>query len=97
MLFCIFCLFVFLAFKGGGRWDLQRKATGDSFSIDRSSKTRKAGQLREVRPCTDHLFLVPKAKRPPRAHVLKRLLRGQKAVISKDVLPISLCSRIHLG
>ena len=33
-------------YEAGGRWASQGKATGDSLSIDRNSKTRTAGQLR---------------------------------------------------
>ena len=76
----------------------QGKAIGDSLSIDQNSKTRIAGQLREeAGPCTDHIFLIPKVKRPPQTHMAqKRLLRSQRGVMSRDVLPIGLCGRIHL-
>ena len=51
----------------------QGKAIGDSFSIDRNSKTRIAGQLRdEGGPCTDHIFLIPKVRRPPQPHTHKK-------------------------
>ena len=76
----------------------QGKAIGDSFSIDRNSKTRITGQLREeAEPCTDHVFLIPKARDPPTKRLQKRLLGSQRGVMSKDVLPIGLCDRIHLG
>ena len=41
-----------------------------SFYIDGNSKTRIAEQLREVAgPCTDHIFLVSKVRRPSRPDV----------------------------
>jgi len=76
----------------------QGKAIGASLAIDQNSKTRIAGQLREeAGPCTDHIFLIPKVKRPPQTHMAqKRLLGSQRGVMSRDVLPIGLCGRIHL-
>ena len=48
----------------------QGKAIGDSFYIDGNSKTRIAGQLREAAgPCTGHIFLVSKVRRPSRPHM----------------------------
>ena len=48
----------------------QGKAIGDSFYIDGNSKTRIAGQLREeAGPCTDHIFLVSKVRRPSGPHM----------------------------
>ena len=42
------------------------KQFGDSFSTDQNSKMRIAGQLKEeAGPCKDHIFLVPKVRRPP--------------------------------
>ena len=42
------------------------KQVGDSFSVYQNSKTRIAGQLKEeAGPCKDHIFLVPKVRRPP--------------------------------
>ena len=39
---------------------------GDSFSTNQHSKMRIAGQLKEeAGPCKDHIFLVPKVRRPP--------------------------------
>ena len=85
-------------FEAGGRWAPQDKAIGDSFSIDRNSKTRIAGQLREeAEACTYHVFLIPKARDPPTKCLQKRLLGSQRGVMSKDVLPIGLCNRMHLG
>ena len=50
----------------------QGKAIGDWFSIARHSKTI-AGQLREeAGPCKDHVFLIPKVRRPPWPHMHRR-------------------------
>ena len=44
----------------------QGKAIGDSFYIDRNSKTRTAGQLREeAGPDSDHILLLSEVRRPP--------------------------------
>ena len=57
----------------------QGKATGDSFSIDWNSKTRIAGHLREeAGPCTDHIFLVPKVRRPPWPYMRRKVSLGAK-------------------
>ena len=43
----------------------QGKAIGDSFPVDRNSKRRIVGQLRqEAGPCTDHVFLFLKVRLP---------------------------------
>ena len=77
---------------------LERKAIGDSFSSGQNSKTGVGGQLREeAGPCTDHIFLVPKVEASPTTHEQKRLLGGQRGVMSRDALPIGLCGRICLG
>ena len=47
----------------------QGKVIGDSFPVDRNSKRRRAGQLREAaRPCPDHIFLILIVRRPLRLH-----------------------------
>ena len=47
----------------------QGKAIGESFPTDRKSRRRTAGQLREgAGPCSDHMFLGPEVRRPPRPH-----------------------------
>ena len=44
----------------------QHKTIGDSFLVDQNFNTRIAGQLREeAEPCPDHIFLIPKVRRPP--------------------------------
>ena len=44
----------------------QGRAIGDSFPVDRNSKTRIAGQLRqEAGPCKDHVFLFLEVRRLP--------------------------------
>ena len=60
--------------EAGGRSSLHRsKAIGDSFSTDRSSKTRIAGHLREeAGPFSDHIFLIPEVRRPPGPHLHRK-------------------------
>ena len=80
----------------------QGKATGDSFPVDRNSKTRIAEQLREeAGPCPDHTqttyFSFSKSGDLTNHTCTERILGSQRGVMSRDALPIGLFSRIHLG
>ena len=47
---------------------------------------------------TDHIFLIPQIRRTPQPYnAQKRPLGGQRGVLSRDVLPMGFCNRIHLG
>ena len=45
----------------------QHKKLAISFLMNQNFNTRIAGQLREeeAEPCSDHIFLIPKVRRPP--------------------------------
>ena len=59
---------------GGRSSPHQGKANEDSFSTDRNSKTRIAGQLREdTGPFSDHIFLIPEVRRPPGPHLHRKV------------------------
>ena len=75
------------------------KAIGDSFCMDQNSKTRIAGQLGEKNgPFSDHIFLIPKVRRPPWPHVHRKAhWRSKREVMSRDALRIHLFDKIHLG
>ena len=76
----------------------QGKAIGDSFPVDRDSKTRITGQLgEEAGLCPDHIFLIFEVRRPAQPHMHRRLLGGQTGVMFRGALPIGLFDRIHLG
>ena len=74
--------------EAGNRWAPQGKATVDSFPMDKNSKTRIAGQLREKPgPCADHIFLVLEVRRPPWPHICwKGSLEVKEEAMSKDFL-----------
>ena len=49
------------------------KPTGDSFPVDRNSKMRITGQLKQqAGPCPGHVFLIPKVRRTPQPHVHRK-------------------------
>ena len=73
----------------------QFEATGASFPEDWNSKTKIAGQLREMAgPCPDHRFLIIGVRRPPWPHMYRKTPWRSKGSDAK--LPTGLCGRIHL-
>ena len=82
---------------GRRRWGPQLKAIGDSFPMDENSKNSRAikrGGWTLHRP---HIFCSRSQETSSTIHVQKRLLGGQRGVMSRDALPRCLFSRIHLG
>ena len=75
------------------------KQIGDSFSIGQNPNIRIAGQLREeAGPYTDHIVLIFRSWETSwTTYVQKGPLGGQRGVMSTDVPPRCLFSRIHLG
>ena len=75
------------------------KTIGDSFLVDQNFNTRIAGQLREeAEPCPDHIFLIPKVRRPPQPYMHRKgSLEVKRGAVSRDGLPRHLSGRIHLG
>ena len=84
-------------YEVGGRWAPQGKATGDSLSIGRNSKTRIAGQLRRGGPAQTTYFLLSKSGDGSDHTCAERLLGGQRGVMSRNVLLRCLFSKIQLG
>ena len=71
---------------GSSQMGPQGKAMGDSFSVDQNTKTKIAGWLGgKVGPCTDHIFLIPKVRRPPQPHTHKKCSLEAKGELCQGV------------